>query len=467
MTNSEALYLRLPILLQNAACNLQGWRIRRDRYGGDFAAVLRETESRAAWSAERINDYRDERLRDFIKHCAQTVPFYRRKFLEWGVAPDDIRSLEDLQRLPLLTKPDIQPRMAELISESVPVNQQRFAHTSGTTGGGLRFAITRQAIQQQWAVWWRYRRWHGIEPQTWCGYFGGRSVVPLVQSGPPFWRYNYPGRQILFSGYHLSWANLQAYTNELRRRQPPWLHGYPSLLALLAAYLLESRAEIGYPLKWVTTGAENLLPQQADLIERAFGIRPKQHYGMAEGVANISECERGALHIDEDFAAVELIPNPCGAGYKIVGTNFTNPATPLLRYDVQDTATALGEACSCGRPGRTVSELDGRMEDYVLLKNGARLGRMDHIFKDMIHIREAQIYQTRLDGIIIRIVRGENYTETDERQLLAETRKRVGGDTEVTFEYVERLARSRTGKLRFVISELSSGQISGVSRLTP
>jgi len=467
MTNSEALYLRLPILLQNAVCNLQGWRIRRDRFGGDFANVLRETESRSAWSAERMNDYRNQRLRSFIRHCAQTVPYYRRKFLEWGVSPDDIRTLEDLQQLPVLTKAEIQPCLAELISESVPISEQLLAHTSGTTGGGLRFAITRQAVQQQWAIWWRYRRWHGIEPETWCGYFGGRSVVPLPQSGPPFWRYNYPGRQILFSGYHLSRANLPAYIQELRRKQPPWLHGYPSMLALLAAYVLESKEQIGYQPKWITTGAENLLLQQADLIERAFGVRPKQHYGMAEAVANISECERGTLHIDEDFAAVELVPNPGGAGYKIVGTNFTNPATPLLRYDVQDTVSALGETCSCGRAGRTVTELDGRLEDYVLLKNGARLGRLDHIFKDMINIREAQIYQNRLDGIIIRIVCGEGYTDSDERQLLAETRKRVGDDTEVAFEYVERLERSRTGKLRLVVSELSSGQLTGASLSTP
>ncbi len=465
MSNSETLYLRLPIPLQNVVCNLQGWRIRRDRFGGHFPALLRETESRSAWSAERVNDYRNQRLREFIRHCARSVPFYRRRFREWGVSPDDIQTLEDLQRLPILTKAEIQSRITELMSESVSKSEQRLTHTSGTTGGGLRFATTRQAIQQQWAIWWRYRRWHGIEPQTWCGYFGGRSVVPQTQSGPPFWRYNYFGRQILFSGYHLSDANLRAYTQELRRKQPPWLHGYPSLLALLAGYLLESREDIGYSPKWITTGAENLLPQQVEVIERAFGVRPKQHYGMAEAVANISECERGTLHIDEDFAAVELVPNVGGSGYRIVGTNFSNPATPLLRYDVADTATALAESCPCGRPGRTIAGMDGRLEDYVLLKDGVRLGRLDHIFKDMIHVREAQIYQARLDGIVLRIVRGEGYTHSDEQQLLAETRKRVGHDTEVTLDYVDRLERSRTGKLRFVVSELAGGKLTDVSRL--
>src|SRR5690606_40913392 len=72
-------------------------------------------------------------------------------------------------------------------------------------------------ICEQWAIWWRYRRWHGIEPGTWCAYFGGRSLVPFKASKPPFWRYNIPARQVMFSAYHMSPENLRAYVDELRR----------------------------------------------------------------------------------------------------------------------------------------------------------------------------------------------------------------------------------------------------------
>jgi phenylacetate-CoA ligase len=425
--------------------------------------LLREAESRTFWSVEQVQAYRDQRLRAFIRHCVSTVPFYRRRFQECGISPDDIQTLADLQRLPILTKEEVQDHYPELVSEAVPKRQQIIIHTSGTTGAGLRFATTLRAIQEQWAIWWRYRRWHGLQPGTWCGYFGGRSVVPLSQTRPPFWRYNIPGKQIMFSAYHMSPTNMGYYVDELRRRRPPWLHGYPSLLALLAAYILESSTDLGYKVRWVTTGAENLLPQQADVIERAFGVRPKQHYGMAEAVANFSECEYGALHVDEDFAAVEFIPNPDGPGFRVIGTNFTNLATPLLRYDVQDIVTVTDAECPCGRAGRVVASIDGRCEDYVILKNGARLGRMDHIFKDMVNIREAQIYQKTPGEIIIRVVRGSRYTETDERALLREARKRVGDDTEILIEYVDRLERSGAGKLRFVISDIEHGQLERIT----
>jgi len=463
MSKLEGLYSKLPIPLQHLACSIEGWRIQRSRYGGDYPSLLSAAETRTFWSVEQVQEFRDQCLRNFVRHCAQTVPFYRRQFEERGISYNNIQTLNDLKYLPILTKQQVQENYPALLSEAVPRSRSIVAHTSGTTGGGLRFATTLQAMQEQWAVWWRYRRWLGIQQDTWCGYFGGRSIVPLTQTRAPFCRHNYPVKQILFSGYHMNSANASAYIAELRRRRPPWLHGYPSLLALLATYILESGESLGYRIRWITIGAENLFPQQASLIAEAFGVHPRQHYGMAEAVANISECEQGVLHVDEDFAATEFVANPDGPGHRIIGTNFTNLATPLLRYDTQDIAALTSLQCSCGRPGRLVASIDGRKEDYVILKSGARVGRMDHIFKDLINIREAQIHQKSPGAMTIRIVRGAEYQMADEAKLLREARQRVGPEMDIAIEYVEELRRSRTGKLRFVISEIPSGKLEAAS----
>jgi phenylacetate-CoA ligase len=437
-----------------------GWRTLRTRYRGDFPQILAEVEARARWSDEEIVEFRNRRLAAFFAHAAATVPFYGEQLRVAGVSPSDIQSIEDLAALPVLTKGAAQRQGSGLISNAIPSKETKVVHSSGTTGGALRFPVTWRGIQEQWSVWWRYRAWHGITRGTWCALFAGRSVVPPWQSGAPFWRLNFPGRQLLFSGYHMSPSNLPAYVNELRKRKPPWLHGYPSLLALLAAHLSESGSDLGYGVRWVTTGAENLLPQQVQLIERAFGVKPIQHYGLTEGVANISECELGALHVDEDFAAVEFIPLGDDGLHRMIGTNLANLATPLLRYESQDLVTLCGGAsCSCGRPGRVVERIDGRLEDYVLLRNGVRVGRMDHVFKDMVNIVEAQIYQVEPGELTIRVVRGENYGEADEGALLRETAKRVGDDTGIKIEYVSALPRSSTGKLRFVVSEIPGAAI--------
>ncbi len=202
------------------------------------------------------------------------------------------------------------------------------------------------------------------------------------------------------------------------------------------------------------------MPRQANKIEKAFGIKPKQDYGQAEGVANFSECELGNLHVDEDFSAVEFVPIPGDdKKYRVIGTNFNNLVTPLIRYDVEDVVSLSKEKCNCGRPGRIVESIDGRKEDYVTLTNGTKVGRMDHVFKDLINIREAQIYQKSPGHIEVRVVKGAEYSKEDDNLLGYELRKRVGEDTEININYVNQLQRTKRGKLRFVISDIKEGMI--------
>jgi len=455
----EDVYEKLPVSLQHAACSLRGWQVQRTHYGARFSDLLEQAERRMSWSAEEMRAYRDRRLHEFVRDAARTVPFYRARFRDLGVAPDEITTLEDLGSLPILTKAEVQDRYDELLSEAVSKRDRLTRHTSGTTGAGLRFASTRLALQEQETAHWRFRRWHGIQRGTWCGYFSALVTVPQRQQRPPFWRFNYPGRQIIFSTLHMSPATLGAYVQELRHRRPPWLHGYPSALALLAGHIVDTDIDLGYEVGWVTTGAEMLLPQQKTVIEQAFGVRPFQRYAMAEAVAGASECERGVLHVDEDVAAVELLPNPNGAGARVVGTNFTNMATPLLRYELMDVVTLSARDCPCGRPGRALAAVEGRSDDYVVTASGALVSRLGPIFWGSNNVREAQVHQARPGEVTIRIVRGPKYSGADEEEIRREAETRLGPRTLVSFEYRERLARSPSGKLRTVVSELPAGRV--------
>ncbi len=449
----EGVYQLLPVALQNMGCSIEGWRIARRRYGFGYADIAQSVKGRCDDPSD-IDRYRASRAKLHMVSAYQSQ-FWARRFRQWGVHPDGNDPFRELEKLPILQKSEVQKHSAEL-SNPLIISGMVDCHTSGTTGAGLRFRETFAAEQERWAVWWRYRQWHGISQDMWCGYFGGRSVVPLRQSKPPYWRMNYPGRQILFSGYHLSPSTAAEYLAALETYSPPWLHGYPSLLSLLASYLLERGKPLKNPPSIVTTGAENLLPQQRDLMVKAFGCPVRQHYGQAESVANISECPNGHLHIDEDFSFVELIPlDSCPDTFRVIGTNWSNPAFPLLRYDTGDLVRCLEEVSSCSMTGRMVDSIDGRKEDYVVLPNGARLGRLDHIFKDLTRIREAQIYQPERDMIIFKIVKGDGYGPEVEQRLLNEARKRLGREMAIKVEYVSFLKRSRTGKLRFVVSEVS------------
>ena len=451
--NVEALYGRLPVFAQNAAASWHGWRLRRRRFGGEFRSVLAGYIDREHWAPEHVAAFRNERLRAFVAAAAR-VPYYRDLFAGHGVAPEDVRTLADLERLPVLDKPTVRQVAGELAAAAA--GPRLVCRTSGSTGAGLVFPATRRAEQEQYAVWWRYRLALRIGLATPCLYLGGRQVVPARQRQPPFWRYNRASRQILFSAYHLSGATAPAYLAEMRRVGAAWLHGYPSMVALLASYALQLGQRL--PLKWVTLAAENVLASQRDVIRTAFGVAPAEHYGLAEAVASCSECPRGRLHVDEDFAAVEFLPLG-GNAFRVVGTNLSNPAFPLLRYDTGDIATVTGAVCGCGRPGRVVDALDGRREDYVLTRTGRRLGRLDHIFKDMTNIREAQIRQVAPGRMTLAVVRGNDYGLGDERRLRQAVLRRVGREMAFDVAYVDALPRTANGKLRFVTSTLADGAI--------
>jgi phenylacetate-CoA ligase len=451
---AEDVYKSLPVTLQNVACSIEGWRLSRRRYNREFREINKELNKRSASGLTELERLRSTRIRGHVRAALQ-CPFWEKRFKQYGVNCLAENVQAELKKLPILTKREVQDQVDELRNPTIEKDCLLSSHTSGTTGSGLVFWETPTAEKERWAVWWRYRGWHGLTQDMWCGYFGGRSVVPLTQSTPPFWRLNYSGRQILFSGYHMSSAAANAYLAALDKYSPPWLHGYPSLLSLIAGYLLERGKPLKITPRVVTTGAENLLPQQKDLMQKAFGCPVRQHYGQAEAVANISECPSGHLHVDEDFSFVEFLPlDDQPDVYRIIGTNWSNPAFPLIRYDTGDLVHIPAERPTCYMTGRVVAFIDGRKEDYVVLPSGARLGRLDHIFKDLTQIREAQIYQPNRETIIFKIVKREGYSVEAERHLLGEARERLGQEVKIAVEYVSSLERSRTGKLRFVVSEV-------------
>lgn len=449
-----AVYHSLPIWLQNIACSYEGARLKKRRYNRTFFQLLDEYKRRGDYNEDLLARYRDEQLHAFVMYAAEAVPYYRNLFTELKINPSDIRTLGDLSRLPILTKDIVQEHLDELKSEEIPANEMFIHHTSGTTGKGLTFPVTFEAEKHQWAVWWRYRLKHKIDFGIPCGIFTGQPVVSPKQRKKPFWRFNRPNNEIIYSGYHLNEKNIPYYIEHLLQSNVRWLHGYPSNLALLAAYVVQRRIDFNGQIKFVTTGAESLLSHQKKLIQRAFGCKVRNHYGLAEGVANISECPEGKMHIDEDYAAVELVPQGDGS-YAVVGTNVTNQAFPLIRYDTGDIVylSQKEQGCLCGNPGRVVTSIDGRIEDYLLLKDGTRLGRMDHLFKDMVRIKEAQLVQKQAGNVIFRIVRAPEYNEADEQQLMHETRRRLGDALSVEFDYVREIEKSPRGKLRFVVNE--------------
>lgn len=451
----ERVYSRLPVSLQNVACQLEARRVARRRFSPQFFALLEEVQERDKLGADELRSYLVKRLRHSLALAQESSPYYRQLFAQYDFDPGRLTAPEELQRLPIQTKDTVREHLADMVNPAVSGRRRLVSHTSGTTGSGLIFPETVECERERWAIWWRYRGRLGLRFGTWCALFGGRLVVPIRQRRPPYWRIAAPTRQVMFSMYHLNERSAAAYVNQINRMRLPWLHGYPSTLSHLAWLMLDQGIHLDCPPQFVTTGAENVLDNQAALITRAFGVEALQHYGLAEPVGNISRCPQGRLHVDEDYAFVELLPvGGDGRLCRVIGTSIVNDALLFLRYDTKDLVTlATDQSCSCGATGRIIETIDGRQEDSVVLPDGTRIGRLDHIFKDMVNVREAQIRQDATGWITFLVVRGSAYGERDERQLRREIESRLPIRGGFAVSYVDEIPRTSAGKLRFVISD--------------
>ena len=451
MSFMNTLYGHLPSRIQDVAVSIEGARVRRNRYGDPFPRLLEEYRSRDRWSADRIHEYQTMMLARTLELAAQT-PFYGALFGRMGVSWHELLDRDAFARIPITTK-ELLHREPEAFRPRPLRKSDQVIRTSGTTGTSLALAISENVEAEQWAVWWRYREHHGLALGDWCAVFGSAPVVPQRERRR-FWRLNRGGHEYRFSVYHISAETAGSYARDLNRLRPRWIHGNPSAISLLGRYMIEQGLTLDDPPARVTVGSENMQPWQVSAITEAFGSVPVQHYGLAEPVANISECEHGSLHTDDDFSLVEYVPSDLHGAHRIVGTSFCNTATVLLRYDTGDLADpAATSACACGRAGRIVRSIDGRSTDYITLPSGRRVASLATPFHSSSGLAEAQVYQTPAGDLVIRYVPGQGWSETVLQEIEEKLRGRIGEDVGIRFEKVDQVQRSARGKIRLVVSD--------------
>jgi len=284
-------------------------------------------------------------------------------------------------------------------------------------------------------------------------------VVPVAQTKAPFWRNNSYNNQLLFSLYHMSPDNLELYVDKLHETDALYANGYPSALHLVARNMLAAGTTLPRgQLKAVFTSSESLLAFQRADIEEAFGAKVWDRYGSAEFAVSMTGCEEQNLHVDMEFCIVEVEPMEETDEYvrgPLLVTGLANDATPFLRYRIGDVGTRLKAPCPCGRPGDVFLDVDGRIEDFIVTPSGRRIGRMDHIFKSMDQVEEAQILQSSPNEIDVVFVPGRGFNAATEAKLRREFRARIGDGITVHLHSVSEIDRESNGKFRAVKSTIA------------
>lgn len=437
-------YNALPSIVQTCAVSLYGYMNDKKRYGACFREKLECYTRNDLLAPAELRKVQSCLLSDFLRHSNESV-FWRRRFHKYEVDLDGDPTIE-IKKLPILTKAEVRANIDDILI-SVPALRRK--STSGSTGTGLVFYGTEESESAQWAVWWRYWGRLGIRRGTWCAHFGGKLVVPRRSKAPPYFRYNLASKQMMFSSYHLSEDTVCHYVEALNEKKPRWLHGYASVISELARLAIKKDIHLDYAVDCITLGSENVTSTHERVIFEFFGVKPMQHYGLAEGVANFSNRPgKVGFSVDEDFAFVEFLP--MGNQFKVVGTNFTNYAFPLIRYDTGDLVSKVDDSVF----PRVVGSVDGRQDDYIVLPTGEKIGRVASVFNEFDFIDESQLVQKELSSVAVRMVVNSRWDSSCEKLVRRALREKLGQDICIDFEYVDAVQRTASGKVRFVISEV-------------
>ncbi|MEA3336540.1 MAG: hypothetical protein U9R25_11560 [Chloroflexota bacterium] len=376
---------------------------------------LLDLERSQWWSPQQLRALQEQKLQRLVSHAYEGVPLFRNLWDAHGVQPADIRTLEDVQRLPLLHKQQLRDGFPE---ETIAADTDRadlvLYSSSGSTGTPFRYVMTRAEKGQRWANLYRCWAWAGLEPGIRFANVMHDHAIGAFQGG---WLQGVEQRlmnmvHILSFGIHDE--RLDDAIETLVEFQPRIIRTFPATIHRLAE-AFEQRG-IKMPLRSILTSGEVLWPFQRETAERVFQCQVFDTYG-GDGMDVAFQCGHcDAYHINVESVILEVVddqghPLAPGEEGQIVLTNLNNLAMPFVRYAIEDVGALRGESCPCGRGLPLLDHVTGRSSDQLWLPSGRALliWFFVALFRKTPGIDAFQVRQTAPEHILFTLVPGEDF----------------------------------------------------------
>jgi phenylacetate-CoA ligase len=397
-----------------------------------------------------------------VTASCRPLPYYKKIFQDNGIKPNEIRTVEDLGRLPLLSKKDVRGNIHfALFSEFHNKREMLRINTSGSTGEPfvcyadkfqleMRFATTLRALEMSG---WKFgqkqlRLWHQTLGMS-------KSQVVREKIDAIFMRRKF------IPAFEISDESVKHLITSINAYKPTLIDGYAESLNYIASF---TNFNLDWKPKALMSSAQQLTPATRDAIENLFGAKVLDKYGSREFSGIAYQCLEGTNHhIQDESYIVELLvdgrPALPGEIGEIVITDLNNYSVPLIRYRIGDLAQCIQQnTCACGRNHKTIGEITGRTQALIACGNGVWLPGtfFAHYFKDFdFALKHYQIYQERYGEFLVRIVPTTLFNKSISDQILTGLMKYAGEETEMSIQLVTEIPLVKTGKRTPVISLLN------------
>ncbi len=384
-----------------------------------------------------------------VRHAVNNVPYYERLFRDRKLVADDIRTVADLVKLPILRKDTIRQHPELFLARNASPKDYAFVSTSGTSGHSIRIATPLANEHFLGGPFeWRFYRWGGYQPDDPCAVFRAHYIP---SQGEPLHCINPVQNKDYFSIFQLTEKNVMEYVEGLRKFNPLFMNAYASILMELVHLLCERN--IGAPIqpKAIFTIGEYVPDMHRRVIESYFGCRIFDWYGMEERAVIAAECEHHTNHhVFSDYGIVELVddetPTPESAKC-IIATSLTNWVFPLIRYDTEDSAHPVETPCSCGRGFPLIRIAGDKKRVSIIDHNGWPLSLFGALEHSIENIRQHQYVLHGPGQVTLRVVKGKSYEQSDETRLKKNLETIFNDRVDFDIEYVDFIQRTPGGKV--------------------
>jgi phenylacetate-CoA ligase len=399
-----------------------------------------------------IRELQNKKLRALIKHSYDHVPYYRSLFKKAGLRPDDIKTVDDIGKIPVSKKRDMRGKPIEnLTANNIDLSKCVVYRTSGTTGIPLTIYWERAARKLLLLRKYNHQLNCGEQLSNKRVTIAGAWMAPL----PKYIQKLGILRTKNISPFILPKTQLE----EIQEFDAKTLIAVPSCVVPIAREIVESDFK-GIQLSSIFTGGEFLHGDIRDYLRETFKANIFDSCGATEVGCIYIECMVHSYHIQSDTVFVEITRDgeTVSAGEKgeITVTSLLNFSQPFIRYNLEDFGYMLDDECRCGSHYPLMKLTSGRASDLIHLPDGGSISahQVTRFFTIMQDIKQYKVIQETTDRLTVKLVKGRGFKESMITEIKETFNERLGNDISVNVSVVDNIPREKSGKFKIFKSNI-------------
>jgi phenylacetate-CoA ligase len=404
------------------------------------------------WSKDKITIWQNDKLQTLIQFAYNHTEYYNQLFDCLNIDPNDIRSTEDLERLPILTKKDIIDNYEKLIPDNVNEIKHKRSSTGGSTGDPLKYLLDYKS--------WSFSNAHTILNWERTTYNYGNKFIALGSSSinvnkkkslkhSLYYRFK---NKISLNGINMSDIVCAEYLAFIKQNKIKYIYGYASAIYLLAKYAKSHKINVYIDACFPTS--EILTPLYRETIEQSFNCPIINCYGAHDGGITAFEHQIGFFEVGYNSIVRILDKDANNMGPALL-TDLLNYAMPIINYQLGDELQMdENKNIIYSYNGQIINQINGRTGDVIRLENGNVLTGPGFtiLFKDL-PVEAYSLNKSGYNTIHCKIKKIEAYCKQDEDTIRVSIKKQGGIDCVVELEYIEDFEILKNGKRQYFISD--------------